>query len=101
MAAANSAAGAREKMTRESDPGLGGEKQLFMAMRDAGGSITPIEAALETSLTVDEAEGILSRLAGRGHLLLESRDGVLFSPRAAGVPITSRPLARQPAAVHG
>jgi hypothetical protein len=40
-------------------------------------SITLIEAALETSLTVDEAEGILSRLADRGHLRVESRDGTL------------------------
>jgi hypothetical protein len=27
---------------------------------------------------VDEAEEILSRLANRGHLLVESRDGALF-----------------------
>jgi hypothetical protein len=58
-------------------PKFGGEKQLLMAIRDAG-SMTPIEAALETSLTVDEAEEILSRLAGRGHLLVESNDGALF-----------------------
>ena len=57
---------------------LGGEKQLLMAMLDAGGSITPVEAALETSLTVDEAEEILTRFADRGHLLVESRDGALF-----------------------
>jgi hypothetical protein len=57
---------------------LGQEKQLLMAIRDAGGSITSIEAALETSLTVDEADEILSRLANRGHLLVESNDGALF-----------------------
>jgi hypothetical protein len=56
---------------------FGGEKQLLMAIQDSGGSITPIEAALRTSLTVDEADEILSRLANRGHLLVESRDGVL------------------------
>jgi hypothetical protein len=59
-------------------PKLGGEKQLLMALLDAGGSITPVEAALETSLTVDEAEEILTRFADRGHLLVESRDGALF-----------------------
>jgi hypothetical protein len=59
-------------------PRLGGEKQLLMAMQDAGGSIMPVEAALETSLTVDEAEEILTRFADRGHLLVESRDGALF-----------------------
>ena len=59
-------------------PKLGGEKQLLMAILDTGGSITPVEAALETSLTVDEAEEILTRFADRGHLLVESRDGALF-----------------------
>jgi hypothetical protein len=46
-------------------------------MRESEGSITPVEAALETSLTVDEAEGILSRLADRGHLTIVSREGAL------------------------
>ena len=50
---------------------------MLMAIQDSGGSITPIEAALRTSLTVDEADEILSRLANRGHLLVESRDGVI------------------------
>lgn len=59
-------------------PKFGGEKQLLMAVVDAGGSITPVEAALQTSLTVDEAEEILTRFADRGHLLVESRDGALF-----------------------
>jgi hypothetical protein len=54
----------------------GSEKQLLMAIAEADG-ITPVEAALKTSLTVDEAKEILSRLADRGHLLVESRDGAL------------------------
>ena len=58
-------------------PQFGAEKQLLMVLRDAG-SITPVRAALETSLTVDEAEEVLSRLANRGHLHVESRDGTLF-----------------------
>ena len=63
---------------RNSRPGVGGEKQLLMAIRDAGSDgITPVEAALETSLTVDEAEEILFRLANRGHLHIESRYGTL------------------------
>jgi hypothetical protein len=48
-------------------PKLGSEKQLLMAIQAAGG-ITPVEAALETSLTVDEVEEILTRFADRGHL---------------------------------
>ncbi|HEX2739978.1 MAG TPA: hypothetical protein VHM69_05995 [Rubrobacter sp.] len=59
-------------------PRVGGEKQLLMAILEAGGSITPVEAALQTSLTVDEAEEILTRFADRGHLLVESRNGALF-----------------------
>jgi hypothetical protein len=58
-------------------PSPGSEKQLLLAIQDAGG-ITPVEAALETSLTVDEAEEILTRFADRGHLVVESRDGALL-----------------------
>jgi len=54
------------------------ERELLSAIRDNGGSITPAEAAMETSLTVREADGMLSELAGGGHLSVESRDGALF-----------------------
>ena len=54
------------------------EKQLLGAIRDSGGSITPAEAAMETSLTVREADKMLSELAGGGHLAVESRGGSLF-----------------------
>lgn len=57
---------------------IGSEKQLLMAIQDAGGTITPVEAALETSLTVDEAEEILTRFADRGHLVVQSQDGALI-----------------------
>lgn len=63
--------------TGEARPGFGREKQLLLAIQDAGGSVTPVEAALLTSLTVDEAEEILTRFANRGHLLVEGRDGML------------------------
>ena len=69
--------GASGDRRRARGAGPGGEKQLLLAMTDAGGGITPVEAALKTSLTVDEAEEILSRLAKRGHLFVQSRDGVL------------------------
>lgn len=58
-------------------PRLGLEKQLLMVIRYTGG-LTAVEVALESSLTVDEADEILSRLADRGHLLVESRDGALY-----------------------
>ncbi len=60
----------------------GGEKQLLMAIRDSGG-LTAVEAALETSLTVDEADELLSRLANRGHLFVGSRDGACQETRRA------------------
>lgn len=53
------------------------ERELLTALRDIGG-MTPVEAAIETSLTVREADTMLSELAGAGHLALESRDGALF-----------------------
>ena len=54
------------------------EREILSAIRDNGGSITPAEAAMETSLTVREADGMLSELAGGGHLSVQSRDGTLF-----------------------
>ena len=54
------------------------ERELLSAIKANGGSITPTEAAMETSLTVREADGMLSELAGGGHLAVESRDGALF-----------------------
>jgi hypothetical protein len=54
------------------------ERELLSAIRDNGGSITPAETAMETSLTVREADQMLSELAGAGHLAVESKDGTLF-----------------------
>lgn len=67
----------RQGRSRVARPQPGAEKQLLLALRDSGG-LTVVEAALETSLTVDEAEEILSRLADRGHLIVQSHDGALF-----------------------
>ena len=63
---------------RRGAPNFGAEKSLLLAIRDAGGAITPVSAALETPLTVDEAEGMLSRLANDGHLRVEGHDGTLY-----------------------
>lgn len=54
------------------------ERELLSAIRDKDGSITPAEAAMETSLTVKEADEMLSEFANGGHLKLESRDGALY-----------------------
>jgi hypothetical protein len=53
------------------------ERELLSAIRDGGGAITPAEAAMETSLTVREADRMLSELAGGGHLSVESAGGTL------------------------
>ncbi len=53
------------------------EKELLSAIRENGGSLTPTEAAMETSLTVREADAMLTELANEGHLTVESRDGAL------------------------
>ncbi len=66
------------KRPEETGPKFGSEKQLLMALQTAGDGITPVEAALETSLTVDEAEEILTRFADRGHLIVQSQDGTLL-----------------------
>jgi hypothetical protein len=50
------------------------ERELLEALREEGGSITPTSAALATSLSVEEADGMLSGLAGGGHLSVE-REG--------------------------
>src|SRR5215208_204881 len=59
-------------------PPVSAEQELLSAIKANGGSITPAEAAMETSLTVREADEMLSELAGGGHLAVESRDGALF-----------------------
>ena len=64
----------RQALPRQKNP----EKELLSAIRENGGSITPAEAAMETSLTVREADKMLSELAGGGHLAVESRGGSLF-----------------------
>ena len=68
----------QEKRRRSIPPELGKERELLSAIRDNGGSITPAEAAMETSLTVREADKMLSELAGGGHLAVKSSDGTLI-----------------------
>jgi len=67
-----------QKQRRAVEPPVSKERELLSAIRGNGGSITPAEAAMETSLTVREADGMLSELAGGGHLVVQSRDGALF-----------------------
>lgn len=52
------------------------ERQLLEAI-ERHGEITPVRAALETALTVAEADRMLGELAERGHLEVRARDGKL------------------------
>ena len=54
-----------------------GERELLEALQRRG-ELTPAQAAMETSLTVDEADRMLEDLAAKGHLDVKVRGGGLF-----------------------
>jgi hypothetical protein len=53
------------------------ERELLEALRSRG-ELTPAQAAMETSLTVNEADEMLKDLAAKGHLDVRVRGGGLF-----------------------
>ncbi len=53
-----------------------GERQLLGALADRG-QLTPMTAALRTSLTIEEASRMLEDLAVKGHVEARAYDGVL------------------------
>lgn len=53
------------------------EKELLRAM-ERDGELTPARAALKTSLTVAEADRLLSELAARGYPEVRARGGRLL-----------------------
>jgi hypothetical protein len=53
------------------------ERELLGALRDHG-ELTPVRAATETSLSVDEADRMLRELAAGGHLEVRASSGGLF-----------------------
>ena len=53
------------------------ERELLEALQRRG-ELTPAQAAMETSLTVDEADKMLEELAAKGHLDVRVRGGGLF-----------------------
>lgn len=68
------------------------ERELLEALRAERGRITPTLAALATSLSVEEADGMLSDLAGGGHLSVEREGGSLVYslPGKAGPGLEAR-----------
>ena len=81
--------GAREK-----------EKELLGALEERGG-ITPVTAAIKTSLAADEAASMLDELAGKGYLRLRVEEGIetysLAERDARETPQPSLPSAVPPA----
>ena len=57
--------------------GKGKEREILEVLRDRG-ELTPARAAMETSLTVAEADKMLKKLAEGGHLDVRVRGGGLF-----------------------
>jgi hypothetical protein len=53
------------------------ERELLEALQSSG-ELTPAQAAVETSLTVNEADEMLKDLAAKGHLDVRVRGGGLF-----------------------
>jgi DNA-binding transcriptional ArsR family regulator len=53
------------------------ERELLAALRDRG-EMTPAGVAVETSLSVDEADRRLRELAEAGHLEVRVRGGGIF-----------------------
>ena len=61
----------------EPSPKNAGERELLEALRERG-ELTPAQAAMETSLTVAEADKMLKELTEAGHIQLKVRGGGLF-----------------------
>ncbi len=68
----------QQQRRKAGSPRVGKERELLSAMRNNSGSITPAEAAMDTSLTVSEADKTLSELAAGGHLQVESSESTLI-----------------------
>jgi hypothetical protein len=60
-----------------SRPAESGERELLEALRERG-ELTPTRAAMETSLSVAEADRMLRELAENGHLEVRVRGGALY-----------------------
>jgi hypothetical protein len=73
---ARGVAGLMESRQEERAPKNDKERELLEALRDRG-ELTPAQAAVETSLTVKEADEMLKELAEGGHLEVRVHGGGL------------------------
>ncbi len=62
---------------KEVSGGSNKERELLSALREHE-EISPTQAAMETSLTVEEADNMLKKLATKGHLDVRVRGGGIF-----------------------
>jgi DNA-binding CsgD family transcriptional regulator len=75
------------------DAKKGKEQELLEVLAERG-KLTPTTAAMRTSLTVDEASKMLDEYAGKGHLKLQTEDGVMtyLLPEHSRLPATDAAL---------
>jgi hypothetical protein len=64
--------------TRSEPPAANARERELLEALQSSGELTPAQAAMETSLTVNEADQMLKDLAAKGHLDVRVRGGGLF-----------------------
>jgi hypothetical protein len=64
--------------TRSQPPAANARERELLEALQRRGELTPAQAAMETSLTVNEADKMLEELAAKGHLEVKVRGGGLF-----------------------
>jgi hypothetical protein len=64
--------------TRSEPPAANARERELLKALQSSGELTPAQAAMETSLTVNEADEMLKDLAAKGHLDVRVRGGGLF-----------------------
>jgi len=78
-------------------PSWKAETELLEALAERD-ELTPVTAAMQTSLTADEAAAMLEELAGKGYLQLRIKEGIqayaLREPDRHGLPQGLRPATR-------
>jgi hypothetical protein len=64
--------------TRSEPPAANARERELLEALQSSGELTPAQAVMETSLTVNEADEMLKDLAAKGHLDVRVRGGGLF-----------------------
>jgi hypothetical protein len=55
-------------------PAAEAERRILFVARATRGVVTPAMVALETGLSIEEAQGLLEQMAGRGHAVMHVRE---------------------------